>query len=200
MVAVSDHAVDPLLQFNERFASVLVAAGFPAMPARVFVAFLISDSDRLTAADLAAMLRISPAAVSGAMRYLTGVGLVHKERVPGSRRDYFRMPADVWTEVMRLQGQVLVRWAGLLKEGAGLVGAGTPAGARMTAHTAFFEFLNTEIAGMLARWEALDQSPLRPGTGQTAHTGPSVGRRAHIGYELHGQMGQNAFGGMHSVS
>ena len=155
MVDAHDQQGDPRLQFIERFASVLVAAGFPAMPARVFVAFNIADSDRLTAADLAEMLRISPAAVSGAVRYLTGVGLIHKERVPGSRRDYYRMPADVWSEVMRLQSQALDRWGSMLKEGVDLVGAGTPAGDRLTAHTAFFDFLNTEIPGMLDRWEEL---------------------------------------------
>jgi len=157
MVAAHGHEGDPLLQFIERFASVLVAAGFPAMPARVFVAFLVSDSDRLTAADLGRILRISPAAVSGAVRYLSGAGLVHKERVPGSRRDYYRMPADVWNEVMRLRNQVLQRWTALLKEGAGLVGTDTPAGARMAEHTAFFEFLNTEISAVLARWDARAQ-------------------------------------------
>jgi len=62
------------------------------------------------------------------------------------------MPPDVWSEVMRLQSQLLVRWSGLLKEGAGLVGTDTPAGERLTAHTAFFDFLNTEIPGMLDRW------------------------------------------------
>ena len=160
MVAAHSEQGDPRLQFIERFASVLVAAGIPAMPARVFVAFHVTDSDRLTAADLAAMLQISPAAVSGAVRYLTGVGLIHKERVPGSRRDYYRMPADVWHEVMRLQSQVLDRWGSLLKEGVDLVGADTPAGARMSAHTAFFEFLSTEMPGMLARWDALDESRL----------------------------------------
>src|SRR5262252_10496207 len=86
---------DPLFGYVERFASVLVAAGFPPMPARVFVALLVTDSGRLTAADLAEVLRVSPAAVSGAVRYLIQVGLVHKERVPGSRRDYYRMPDDV---------------------------------------------------------------------------------------------------------
>src|SRR5204863_5104075 len=130
---------EPLFEYIERFAAVLVAAGFPPMPARVFVALLVTDSGRLSAAELAAMLRISPAAVSGAVRYLTGLGLVHKERVPGSRRDYYRMPPDVWHEVMRLQVQVLARWTSLLKEGADVVGADTPAGARMADYAAFFD-------------------------------------------------------------
>ena len=92
------------------------------------------------------------------MRYLIGLGVVHKERVPGSRRDYYRMPADVWSEVMRLQSQVLLRWASLLKEGIDLVGADTPAGSRMAAHTAFFEFVNAETPAMLARWDALSRA------------------------------------------
>ena len=86
---------DAMFSYVERFASVLVAAGFPPMPARVFVALLVTESGRLTAAELAEVLRVSPAAVSGAVRYLTQLGLVHKERVPGSRRDYYRMPDDV---------------------------------------------------------------------------------------------------------
>jgi DNA-binding transcriptional regulator GbsR (MarR family) len=147
---------EALHAFLERFASVLVAAGFPAMPARVFAALHVTDSGRLTAAELAAMLRISPAAVSGAVRYLSGLGLVHRERVPGSRRDYYRMPPDVWHEVMRLQTQVLVRWANLLKEGIDIVGADTPAGARLSTQASFIEFLHKEMPAVLARWDALE--------------------------------------------
>jgi len=146
---------DPLLGFVERFASVLVAAGFPPMPARVFVALLVTDSGRLTAAELAATLRISPAAVSGAVRYLGQLGLVHKERVPGSRRDYYRMPDDIWNTMLRLRDQVLVRWTMLLREGIGLAGPDTPAGARMAEHVEFFEFVSRELPGVLARWDAL---------------------------------------------
>src|SRR6266566_2693336 len=75
--------------------------------ARPVVALLVTYSGRLSAAELAAMLRISPAAVSGAVRYLIQLGLVHKERVPGSRRDYYRMPDDVWHDMLRLRDQVM---------------------------------------------------------------------------------------------
>src|ERR1700752_567019 len=109
--------------YLERFASVLVAAGIPPMPARVFVALLVADSGRLTAAELAEGLRVSPAAVSGAVRSLTLLNLVHKERVPGSRRDYYRMPDDVWSDLFRLRDQVMQRWAALIREGIELLGA-----------------------------------------------------------------------------
>ena len=49
------------------------------MPARVFAALLASDSGRLTSAELSALLKVSPAAVSGAVRYLAQVNLVSRE-------------------------------------------------------------------------------------------------------------------------
>src|SRR5260370_8129948 len=136
--------------FIERFTSVLVAAGIPAMPARVLAALHVTDSGRLSSAELPGLLKISPAAVSGAVRYLTGLGLVHKERVPGSRRDYYRMPPNVWHEVIRLQNQVLARWTSLLKEGVGVVGADSPAGRRMADYAAFFHFINAEFPALMA--------------------------------------------------
>jgi DNA-binding transcriptional regulator GbsR (MarR family) len=144
---------DLLLGYIERFASVMVAAGMPAMPSRVFVALLITDSARLTAADLAAELQISPAAVSGAVRYLIQLGLVHKERMPGSRRDYYRLPDNVWHDMLKLRDQVMARWTLLIREGIDLVGARTPAGQRLAEHAAFFEFVSAELPGVLARWE-----------------------------------------------
>ena len=148
-----DDAADPLFGYIERFAAVLVAAGFPPMPARVFVALLVTDAGRLTAAELAAVLRISPAAVSGAVRYLIQVGLIHKERVPGSRRDYYRMPGTMWDDLLRMRDQVMSRWAALVREGIDLVGADTEAGARMAEQAAFLDFATREMAELLTRWE-----------------------------------------------
>ena len=144
---------DPLFAYIERFASVLVSAGFPPMPARVFVALLVTDSGRLSAAELAAMLRISPAAVSGAVRYLIQLGLVHKERVPGSRRDYYRMPGNMWDDMIRMRDQVMSRWTALVREGIDLVGADTPAGERMAEQAAFLEFATKELSQILSRWQ-----------------------------------------------
>ena len=142
----------PLFGYLERFASVLVAAGIPPMPARVFAALLVADSGRLSAAELAEVLRVSPAAVSGGVRYLIQLGLVHKERVPGSRRDYYRMPDDVWSDMFRLRDQVMQRWAALVREGIELLGPDTPAGARLAEHATFFDFVSGEMPEVLKRW------------------------------------------------
>ncbi len=57
------------------------------MPARVFATLLTSETASLTSAELAARLRVSRAAVSGAVRYLTQVSMVTRERDPGTRCD-----------------------------------------------------------------------------------------------------------------
>ena len=162
-------AKDPLFGYIERFAAVLMADGFPPMPARVFVALLVTDSGRLTAAELAGMLRISPAAVSGAVRYLIQVGLVHKERVPGSRRDYYRMPDDVWSDMFKLRDQVMQRWAALVREGIELLGPDTPAGARLAELATYVDVDSRELPEVLKRWDeyraggASPAGPARPG-------------------------------------
>ena len=106
----------------------------------------------------------APAAVSGAVRYLIQVGLVHKERVPGSRRDYYRTPGNMWDDLLRMRDQVMSRWTALVREGIDLVGPDTPAGGRLAEQAAFLEFVTKELSAVLARWERYrDSGPAGPG-------------------------------------
>ncbi len=144
--------LEAVQRFVEHFASVLVEGGVPRMPARVFAALLSTDSGRLTAAELAEMLQISPAAVSGAVRYLEQVSLVGRDREPGSRRDRYRLQDDVWYEAIIRREPLLQRWERALGEGVQALGADTPAGTRLAASVSFFEFLQREMPALLARW------------------------------------------------
>jgi DNA-binding transcriptional regulator GbsR (MarR family) len=97
------------------------------MAVRVFVALLVSDDGRRTAAELAEMLRVSPAAVSNAVRYLQQVRLVAREREPGERRDHYRVySGDTWYEVITRRDEMLTHWQEDLREGIEAVGADTP--------------------------------------------------------------------------
>jgi DNA-binding transcriptional ArsR family regulator len=138
----------------ERFAGALMEAGIPRMPARAFAALLATDSGVLSAAELAERLQVSPAAVSGAMRYLTQVNLASREREPGSRRDRFRVHGDVWYEVSVRRDQLLVRWEATLREAIAVLGPDSPAGIRMSETLAFFEFIGEELPQLLDRWRA----------------------------------------------
>jgi DNA-binding transcriptional regulator GbsR (MarR family) len=139
--------------FVERFTSVLMEAGIPRMPARVFASLLAADSARATAAELSEQLQASPAAVSGAVRYLIGVGLVRREGEPGSRRHHYVVPDNVWDEVLSIRNRLMERWTSVLRQGVDLLGADTPAGARMADSVSYFEFVSGELPRVFAAWQ-----------------------------------------------
>jgi DNA-binding transcriptional regulator GbsR (MarR family) len=140
-------------QFIQRFASLLADSGMPRMPARIFVALLTADAGRLTAEELAGLLQVSPAAVSGGVRYLVQVGLVSRETETGSRRHVYQMPDNVWHEVLRVRDRIMMRWADSMRDGAEVLGAGTPAGDRLAESALYFDFVSKELPAMLDRWE-----------------------------------------------
>ncbi|MET8946005.1 MarR family transcriptional regulator [Streptomyces sp. NPDC004542] len=141
-------------RFVEHFAAQLVEAGVPRMPARVFAALLASDTGTLTSAELGERLRISPAAVSGAVRYLAQVHLVSREREPGSRRERYRVHSDQWYEALTNREAIIKRWEEALREGVAQLGPATPAGRRLAETLAFFEFVEKDVAEMMERWRA----------------------------------------------
>jgi DNA-binding transcriptional regulator GbsR (MarR family) len=139
-------------RFVEQFAEHLVVAGMSRMPSRVFAQLLASDSGRMTAAELAEALQVSPAAVSGAVRYLIQVGMISRERLPGTRREVYAIYRDSWYEMMASRDQLLARWVASLADGVVALGRGTPAGERLAETQEFIEFLAKELSGILARW------------------------------------------------
>jgi DNA-binding transcriptional regulator GbsR (MarR family) len=139
-------------RFIERFAAEMAAAGMQRMASRVFAALLADDDASMTSAELSEQLQISPAAVSGAINYLTQVSMVGRERDPGSRRDRYRLHNEVWYTTFGHRDQVLTSWERSLKEGARSLGENTPAGIRLAETAEFFAFMQQELAGMMDRW------------------------------------------------
>ena len=118
----------------------------------MFVALLTEDAGYLSAAEFAERLQISPAAVSGAVRYLMQVHLVRREREPGSRRDRYVVSDHSWYEASMSRQSMLEQWSRTLGDGVAALDPATPAGARMAETYAFIEFLREELPAMLARW------------------------------------------------
>ena len=143
---------DARVAFIGRFASALAESGFPRMPARVFAALVASDSGALTSAQLADLLRVSPAAISGAIRYLVQVNLASRETERGSRREVYRVHNEVWYEAVASKDRTLERCERSLREGIDAIGRHTPAGKRIAETIAFFDFLKVELPKLLERW------------------------------------------------
>jgi predicted transcriptional regulator len=140
------------MTFVERFAAELVEAGMQRMAARVFAALLASETGALSAAELSERLQASPAAVSGAVRYLAQVGLLTREREPGSRRERYRVHSDQWYETFTRRDQILTRWENTLRFGIDALGPDSAAGHRIAETAAFFDFLQKELVDMMDRW------------------------------------------------
>lgn len=143
---------EEVADFIERFGAVLEEAGIPRMPARVFAALLTSDEGAMTAAELAEAVQASPAAISGAVRYLTQVHLLSRRRAPGTRRDLYVLYDGVWYEAMVRRDQLLATWISVMDDGIGALGSHTPASHRLAETRAFFEYLRGELPALLDRW------------------------------------------------
>jgi DNA-binding MarR family transcriptional regulator len=143
-------------RFVEQMAVTLTGFGFPRMPARVLVTLMaIEDEEALTAAELGDRLGVSPAAISGAVRYLIQFGLVIREPVPGSRSDRYRLADHAWYEASVAKGQALTALAAAADRGVEpLGGEKTRAGERVAEMRDFFLFCHSEIQGLVDRWRA----------------------------------------------
>jgi predicted transcriptional regulator len=146
-------------QFVEHIAMTFAGLGFPRMAARVLFVIMCAEEEALTAAQIAERLDISPAAVSGAVRYLIQIQMLRREPVPGSRRDRYRLPGDAWYEVSALKGTLLKVFSDVAAEGVdALGGPATGPGARVAQMRDYFEFVHNEMPSLLDRWEAIKAS------------------------------------------
>lgn len=146
-------------EFVEDFALTLTSAGMQRMAARVFAALLASDSGALTARELADVLQVSPAAVSGAVRYLEQAQMARRGRRLGDRVDHYALAGEgvAWYESMAARSGLIDRMAEMLATASDALGPDTHAGARLAETSAFFDYLKVEIQGALDRWH--DQPP-----------------------------------------
>lgn len=153
----ADHSglqADDKLRLVERFAIALVDTGMARMPARVFSYALVDDAGRYTVGDLATALRVSPAAVSVAVRDLVHAGLLSKEREPGERSDTYVMAGDnIWVEIYSQRSDLLDRFQHLAAEGIELLGTDCPGGRRLADTRDFFAFMQRELPALLERWQ-----------------------------------------------
>lgn len=139
-------------EYVERAAAILNAAGFPRMPARVLMTLTAAEGG-LTAAELAESLDASHAAISGAVRYLQTLAMIHRVSRPGRRRDVYELPANSWYAATMAESRVYDAMIGLSEDVVDAAGgAESDAGARLTELADFFRFVRRRMPEMLAEW------------------------------------------------
>lgn len=141
-------------EFSDELAALLDAAGFPRMPARTLMALLTSPTGELTADQISDVLDVSPAAVSGAIRYLQSVQVLRVGSLPGTRRRKYAL-APNWYVATLTRLSLYGELSGLAQHRPPSIGSDTPAGRRVQEMADFYGFLNRKFPELLSEWEQL---------------------------------------------
>lgn len=149
-----DRDEEGVRRFVEQMAMLFADWGFPRMAARVLMVLTAADEPILSAGALAERLGVSPAAISGAVRYLIQIGMVVREPTPGSRQTHYRLADSAWYEASVTKMTIFKGVADLAAEGAAALAPGSPAGARVAEMRDYFQFVQRELPGVLDMWLA----------------------------------------------
>ena len=139
--------------FVERMGGALTQAGLPRLPSLVFSALLVDDDGRMTSAELAETLAVSPASVPGAVNYLAQLGMLRRERVRGSRKDVYVVDDDAWHGTLMRRDQLYAPMVAALSAGLRDLGDESPAHQRLLLTREFLTFVDEEMAGLAEKWD-----------------------------------------------
>jgi DNA-binding transcriptional regulator GbsR (MarR family) len=141
-------------QFVERMGLALEADGLPRIAGRIFGMLLVSEDAR-SLDDLAGELRVSKASVSTNARMLEQRGVLERISQPGDRRDYYRVPPDLFSHTM---AQRVARWQ-RFHEAIGAARTSLPIRSpevleRLEEYQEAYAFMSQVITEALAQWQS----------------------------------------------
>jgi DNA-binding transcriptional regulator GbsR (MarR family) len=145
---------DPSARYVERMGTALADAGLRRLPSRVFAALTADEDGRMTSAELVEALGVSPASVSDAVRYLSQVGFIHRERERGGRRDVYVVDDDAWLQAMLREDQTYAPMIAALDDAVRSLPEASQARRRLLLMREFLEFVGEEVKGIAERWLA----------------------------------------------
>ncbi|MDR7280903.1 MarR family transcriptional regulator [Catenuloplanes atrovinosus] len=132
-------------EYEETFAAVFMQSGLPRMTARTLAALYTADTGSLTASELAARLRVSAASVSKAVALLAGQGLIRRER-DERRRERYVVDDELLYQSTMASARSTAHLGEIARQGVSVLGAGTPAAARLENIARFVDFVSEGIA------------------------------------------------------
>lgn len=142
------------MRFVELFGSALAAQGFPRIPAAVLLTLMVSDDTRATSSELVQRLKISPAAVSSAVRYLSTLNFVRVTTLPGGRRHVYTLSTDPPWYTGTLADSGRFRTLAKLADDASAELTAGPAKQRVDEMADFFAFIERRMPTLLDEWLA----------------------------------------------
>ncbi|HET6777337.1 MAG TPA: MarR family transcriptional regulator [Gemmatimonadales bacterium] len=146
--------------FIERMGLAFEADGLPRIAGRIFGLLLLSEDCR-SLDELAAQLKVSKGSVSTNARLLEQRGILERNSRPSDRRDYYRVPPDLFSHTL---AQRLERWQ-RFHEAIGEARIAVPIRnrkvlRRLEEYDSAYTFVTQAIRDALARWRAQESAAL----------------------------------------
>jgi DNA-binding MarR family transcriptional regulator len=123
----------------------LIGTGMPRTAAGVLAVLFTAETGSATTAELTGRLRVSPATISLAVGLLEQHGLIRRGRDGRSRRHRYFLDEDAGVRSAAVSVRANQHLAATVLLGAGILGRGTAAGARLAVAGRFLEELGDTV-------------------------------------------------------
>jgi hypothetical protein len=80
------------------------------------------------------------------------VGFISRERIPGSRKDHYRIRDDVFAAILERRNSALGEWESTSRSGVELFGSDSPVGRRLAEAADFFAFIHQDLDQLIKTW------------------------------------------------
>jgi predicted transcriptional regulator len=131
-------------EYEETLTTVFMASGLPKMMSRVLGCLYTTDAGNLTASELVQRLQVSPATISKAITFLESQDLVRRQR-DQRRRERYAVDDELWYQAMIRSARSNAQLVETARQGAAILGPGTPAAARLENIARFLDFVTESL-------------------------------------------------------
>ncbi len=115
---------------------------------------MISDPPHQTTGDLTQALLASKGSISTMTRLLIKVGLIERISLPGQRRDYFRIKAGAWHQMLKDSMNQITVFRQIAESGLGLIEDKAHFNRQWLEEMRdMYAFFEREFPVLLDRWE-----------------------------------------------
>jgi len=146
--------MDEQSEFVEAAALYFERLGLSRTAGRIMGRLLTTNDNGMDAPELCSDLGVAKSSVSVALRRLDDAGLVQRFRIPGVRRDRYRLTEDVFGRAFRAQLDMLPAFVALAEHGLNVIGDDDSQRRRLENMRDMYLFMAERFPLLLDEWEA----------------------------------------------
>ncbi|MEV6278064.1 MarR family transcriptional regulator [Nocardia sp. NPDC051832] len=152
VAAVAEPIEPAVAEFIAHFTAMFARTGMPRTASGVLACLYAADTASCTAAELVHRLRVSPASISAAIRYLEQQDIIRRERDAERRRDHYLLDEDAWPRATFTGARQNFLLAEAARQGAAILGPAAPAAARLDEMSNYLDHVGKDMLASAERW------------------------------------------------